>query len=420
MIIAGYICAFLFAGLLVLVTLAQMIYMDTLRLRTRELPFLDYFREHIEQRIALKAEKAVLTFSLFKHSLLALLGLIFLFLLAYPGPVTLPVLLEACALTWATMLTSTYIVPQLLYRQTSGRWLVAFLPLLRLTVLVIRPLTAALGFFQSLVELNGRRHHDEQPASQEENIEALITAGTEEGIFEEEDRKLIHSVVAFGSKTVREVMTPRPSMVTIQADSTLEELRKLVLREQYSRIPVYDGSIDQIIGFIHVRDMFELDETERISRTVRELVRPIRFVPETKPVNDILREMQQTGAHMVIVVDEYGNTAGLATMEDMVEEIVGEIRDEHEPGNDVQPDPEGGYIVSGSFDIDHLHELLDVRAPEETESTTVGGLVTEWMGRVPAPGEGIERDGIRIDVLASNELRVDQVRISRAEQTADA
>ena len=122
---------------------------------------------------------------------------------------------------------------------------------------------------------------------------------------------------------------------------------------------------------------------------------------------------------MAIVIDEYGNTAGLATMEDMVEEIVGEIRDEHEPAHDVQPDGEGAYIVSGSFDLDHLNELVKFRAEQDPESTTVGGLVTEWLGHVPQPGEAVERDHIRIEVLAGNELRVEQVRISKVEHTSN-
>jgi putative hemolysin len=189
----------------------------------------------------------------------------------------------------------------------------------------------------------------------------------------------------------------------------------LVINEQYSRVPVYEDSIDQIVGFVHVRDMFELDEEERANRTVQELVRPIRFVPETKPVNDLVKEMQQDRAHMAIVVDEYGNTAGLVTLEDLVEEVFGEIRDEHEPGLDVTQDLEGGYVMSGSLGVDRLEELVGFRAQEGTESTTVGGLVMEWLGRVPEAGETVERDGIRIDVLASDELRVKQVRISKAE-----
>lgn len=392
--------------LLIIVTLVQMLYMDTVRVRPRELPFLELFRNNLSEQLGLKPDEGILTFSLVKHTILALMGAL---LYRLTGG-----LLEACLISWAAMLGLTYIVPQFLYRRTSGDWFVSIVSLLRGLIYLVRPLTAFLGFLQSLAQLGESDQTAAEPSSQQENIEALITAGTEEGIIEEDDRRLIHSVVAFGNKTVREVMTPRPTMVTVNAESTLDDLRQLVIHEQYSRIPVFEDSIDQILGFVHVRDMFELDHTERVHHKVRELVRPIRFVPETKPVNDLLREMQQDGNHISIVIDEYGNTAGLVTMEDMVEEIVGEIRDEHEPGLDVQMDNEGGYIVSGSFDVDHLHDLVEFRTPQDSESTTVGGLVTEWLGRVPEPGEAIERDGVRIEVLAANELRVDQVRISKA------
>ncbi len=147
---------------------------------------------------------------------------------------------------------------------------------------------------------------------------------------------------------------------------------------------------------------------------MRELMRPIRVVPETKPVNDLMREMQADNTHMVIVVDEYGNTAGLASMEDLVEVILGEIRDEHEPDSDVQEDGQGGFIVSGSFDVARLSDLLQFHAEEDIESTTVGGLVTEWLGRVPQPGEVVERDGVHIEVLASDDLRVEKVRVRKA------
>jgi len=275
-----------------------------------------------------------------------------------------------------------------------------------------------LAFFYSLVEMADDKNGTEEQATPAENNDALISAGTEEGLIQEEDRKLIQSVVEFGAKVVREVMTPRPNIVAISADSTLEELRQLVINEQYSRIPIYEQSIDQIVGFVHVRDMFEVDEEERARRRVQELARSIRFVPETKPVNDLMREMQQDGAHLVIVVDEYGNTAGLASMEDLVEVILGEIRDEHEPGSDVTPDGAGGYIVSGNFDLGRLIDLFEFRPAEDVESTTIGGLVTEWLGRVPQRGEFVERDKIRVEVLASDELRVEQVRLSRSEAVA--
>jgi CBS domain containing-hemolysin-like protein len=160
--------------------------------------------------------------------------------------------------------------------------------------------------------------------------------------------------------------------------------------------------------------MFELDEADREHRKVAGLVRELKPVPETKRVCDLLREMQQNGAHMAVVVDEYGNTAGIATMEDLVEEVFGEIRDEHEPTADIEEEPDGSYVVSGSFDLDHLHELVAFRPEEEMESTTVGGLVTEWLGHVPKKGEIVEQQGIKLEVVAGNDLRVDKVRISKS------
>ncbi|MGA8028343.1 MAG: transporter associated domain-containing protein, partial [Bryobacteraceae bacterium] len=148
-------------------------------------------------------------------------------------------------------------------------------------------------------------------------------------------------------------------------------------------------------------------------KSLKHLMRPIPLVPETKPVNDLLREMQHDGSHMVAVVDEYGSTAGLATMEDLVEEILGEIRDEHEPDRDVRQESEDVFIAPGSLDLDRLHDLLNFRPQDDTESTTVGGLIAEWLGHVPQVGEAVERGGIRIEVLAGDERRVEQVRISR-------
>jgi putative hemolysin len=156
-----------------------------------------------------------------------------------------------------------------------------------------------------------------------------------------------------------------------------------------------------------------LDPEDRQSKPLKDLIRPINHVPESKPVSDLLRDMQREGSHVVIVVDEYGNTAGLATMEDLVEEILGEIRDEHEPDRDVRQESDHVFIAPGSLDLDRLQELLNFRPDEDTESTTVGGLVAEWLGHVPQVGESIERDGMRVEVVAGNERRVEQVRISR-------
>jgi CBS domain containing-hemolysin-like protein len=402
------------ALLLGFITFVQLLYLESLRLRTRDLPSLKFFKETLEDRIGLKTEDGAGSFSLIKHTILVLLGILFFAAVTGTGTWNWQTVLQSIAAAWSLMLLAAYVAPQLLYRRTEGRWLLPLVPLLRALGLAARPFVALLGLLQSLAELTDEKNGEEEPPTSAENIEALISAGAEEGLIEEEDRKLIQSVVEFGDKVVREVMTPRPNIVAISVDATLEQLRQLVINEQYSRIPVYDQEIDQILGFVHVRDMFELEEEERASRTVRELMRPIRFVPETKPVNDLMREMQQDNTHMVVVVDEYGNTAGLATMEDLVEVILGEIRDEHEPELDITEDGQGGYIVSGSFDIGRLDELFEFHPHEDIESTTVGGLITEWLGHVPRPGEAVERNGIRIEVLASDELRVMQVRVSRS------
>ncbi|MGA3259722.1 MAG: hemolysin family protein [Bryobacteraceae bacterium] len=414
--LAVILAALVAAPALGLVTFVQLLYLESMRLRTRDLPALKFFKDTLEDRIGLKTEDGAGAFSLIKHTLMVLLGIFYFAWFADGEPWNAAVFWQAVLAVWLVMMTVAYALPQLLYRRTSGRWLLPLLSLLRGLAWVARPCVALLGFFQSLIDLADDSTADEEQPTPAENIEALISAGQEEGLIEEQDRKLIQSVVEFGDKVVREVMTPRPRIIAIPADSTLEELRQLVIHEQYSRVPVFEKNIDQITGFVHVRDMFELEEDERSKRLVRELVRPIPFVPETKPVSDLMRHMQQENTHMVIVVDEYGNTAGLATMEDLLEVIIGEIRDEHEPSTDVLEDGHGGFIVAGNFDLDRVADLFEsFHREEDVESTTVGGLVSEWLGRVPKAGELVDRDGIRVEVLASDEWRVEQVRISKSQ-----
>jgi putative hemolysin len=415
MMVAVIFAALLAIPLLVLVTFVQTLYLESMRLRTRDLASLKFFKETLEDRLGMKTEVGAETFSVIKHTLLVIVGVLCLAWSADGAPWSTMALGEGALSAWLVMIGSSYAVPQLLYRRTSAHWMQPLIPLFRGMALLARPCVALLDFFQSLMELTDDTGKPEEEPTPAENIEALISAGTEEGLIEEDDRKLIQGVVEFGDKIVREVMTPRPNIVAIPADATLEQLRQLVINEQFSRIPVFEQNIDQMMGFVHVRDMFELGEDERAGRTVRELVRPVKFVPETKPVNDLMRQMQQENTHLVIVVDEYGNTAGLATMEDLLEVIIGEIRDEHEPESDVADDGQGGYIVSGSFELNRIADLFETfHREEDIESTTVGGLVSEWLGHVPKPGEAADRDGVRIEVLASDELRVERVRLSKS------
>ena len=329
MIVASTIALIFLAAALGLISTVQQLYLESQRLRAREAPMQQFFRNTLEQRFGFSIEDGSLAFSLFKHGALLLAGISMLAFVVDGGRITGWSLDQAAFSAGVFMMVFAYIIPQLLARGTSGKWMLPFIPLLRFCAKLMLPIVGMLGFMHSLVDITKDDTSETEAPSPAENIDALITAGAEEGLIEEDDRRLIQSVVEFGDKVVREVMTPRPNMVAIKSDATLEQLRQLVIHEQYSRIPVYEGTIDHIVGFVHVRDMFELEEEERARRTIQDLMRPIRFVPETKSVHDLMREMQQEGAHMCIVVDEYGNTAGLTTLEDLVEVILGEIREDH-------------------------------------------------------------------------------------------
>ena len=405
-----FLLAALFLLLLTVVGFVQLLYLESLRLRTRETAALAWFKERLQDELGYETEQGAFVFSFAKHTLLVLCGASLV--LASSGQSWLS-RLEPAAAAWLVMVIASYVLPQVLYRRSSGRWVTPLVPFLRLVELLFRPVTLTLGFLEKLFEL-GEPGQQEAPASSADEIEALISAGEEEGILEREDSRLIQNVVAFGDKRVREVMTPRRSIVAMDVRSSLEDLRRLAKEQQFSRIPIYDGEIDRIIGFVHVRDLFELDDEHRHSKTIRDLMRPIEAVPETKPVPLLLREMQERGIHIAYVVDEYGRVAGLVTMEDLVEEVFGEIRDEHEPQHDVERNADGSITVSGAFDLDHLDEYFGFRPGEEIEATTVGGLVSEWHGSVPRPGEVVERDGLRIEVLSADDYRVDRVRVSAA------
>lgn len=408
------VIAIVLALVLALSSLMQLLYLEALRLRGRDYPSLHYFKGTLQDLIGVETEDGATAFSLIKHTALTVLGIVFVAIAAWGKLLLWEGLLAALLLSWLTMIVTSYLIPNMLYQRSEMHWLRGFVPLAKVMLLIASPFQWLLKFIYSLVDLGRRAEQQQEAPDAAEHIEALISAGEEEGLIEEDDRKLIQSVVAFGDMTVREVMTPRPRIVAMDAGKALEELRQLVIHEQYSRIPVFEGNIDQVVGFVHVRDMFEVEENDRKRRTIRELMRPIKLVPETRPVNDLFREMQSGGTHMAVVIDEYGNTAGLVTMEDMVEVIVGEIHDEHEPERDVAEESKGVYLVSGSYDVGRLQELVGFRPDDETESTTVGGLASEWLGRVPNKGEVIEREGIRMEVMAADDLRVEQVRVSRS------
>ena len=301
-------------------------------------------------------------------------------------------------------------LPFVFFSRTKGLWLTRWTLLLRALIYLVLPVTLVLGFLQSVASLT-KEHSDEPPETQAEAVDALIEAGQEEGILDESNRDLIQSVVEFSEKTVREAMKPRPEIVAVPTSTTVEQFIELLRGKPFSRVPVYEGSIHNIKGIVYVQDVLQVPDSEAHTRTVDTLMRKdVYFVPESKLGSDLLREMQKHNIRMAIVVDEYGGVAGLVTIEDLVEEIVGEIRDEHEKAEVIREN-EHSYIVPGNMDVDRLDELFGVR-PEGKESATVAGLVSELAGRIPKKGEVVEEEGLRFEVLESTERRVERVRIS--------
>jgi putative hemolysin len=306
-----------------------------------------------------------------------------------------------------------HLIPLFIVRDDPERVLDMLLPAFVPVARVLRPLTAL------LVRLGAPRRDRPGQASPEadeehgEAAQAYIEAGAQEGLIEGDDRRLIQSIVEFGDTRVREVMTPRPDIVAIRAEATLGELRRLLREQAYSRVPVYKESLDNILGVVFVKDLVHLTDADE--RAVTAIMRSAYVVPETKPVSDLLREFQRRRVQIAIVVDEYGGTAGLVTLEDLLEEIVGEIRDEYDEESEPIVDlGEGAFAFSGKVDIDDLADRLGVEIAREGFET-VGGYLLARLGRVPAVGETLDVDGLRVEVLEAERRRVTKVRVRRLE-----
>jgi CBS domain containing-hemolysin-like protein len=234
--------------------------------------------------------------------------------------------------------------------------------------------------------------------------------------LQDEKRELIHSIFEFGDTTAKEVMVPRIDMIMAEAGTPRSDVLKLIEENGHSRIPVYDGSVDEIIGAVHVKQLVRNGKVDASEIPVRELVRPVIFVPETKKIDELLQEFQQTKSHLAIVVDEYGGTSGMVTLEDVIEEIVGEIEDEYDTQETlVEPLPDGTWRVAAKIDIDDLNEEMNLNLPTEN-SDTLGGFIYELVGKVPSQGEAVEYQNLRFVIDRVHRQRIMRVRIQKAEQ----
>jgi len=330
------------------------------------------------------------------------------------GPPGLQSLVLVVVSAAAFVLMFEHLIPYLIVRRDPEGILDALLPSFDGVVRLVRPV---LGLFRAL--LSGRRDRpvpadpEATDEEQQEATAAYLDAGEQEGIIERDERQLLQSIVDFSDTLVHEVMTPRPDIVAIRSDATLAELRAFFREQEYSRIPVYADSLDNIAGFVFIKDLMRLPADEPADRPVATLVRPAYVVPETKRVSELLREFQRQQWQIAIVVDEYGGTAGLVTLEDLLEEIVGEIRDEYDVETEAVVDEgRGRFLVSGKADIDTVSERLGVLIEREGFET-FGGYLLARLGRVPSTGEVLHVDDLVVEVLDAERRRVHRLRVSR-------
>jgi CBS domain containing-hemolysin-like protein len=381
---------------------------------------LDEWEEKVEPLIGLTRDHAAMSAAVLQQLTLAVFALAIGSVLfdrdTHGARPTYAEIAQAVMVVVMAVVFCNQILPSLLFTQTKGRWAARLVWPIRLLLWITTPITAIVRFFFSLASLA------EKPIAEEDepapDVESLLEAGEEEGILEESDRELVRSAVEFGDKLIREVMTPRPQIFAVPQSITLEGFLEMLKEHNFSRVPVYERTLDSVTGIAFAHDLLQIADEEARTRTVASIQHPAVFVPETKRGYELLREMQREKQHMRIVIDEYGGVSGLVTIEDLLEEIVGDIRDEHEKDahtNDPQREPGGVWVVAGDFPVDELQHLFGdgIKLDEDYEATTLGGLVSEVEGRIPLPGEVVllEHSGLRIQVVASTDRRVDRLRI---------
>jgi putative hemolysin len=277
-------------------------------------------------------------------------------------------------------------------------------------------LFSVLGF--PVIRLAARRHEalqeteDGDDEISDEEVQAFLDVGEEEGIFEQAESRIIQQVVEFGDTIVREIMVPRTDMVAISHTATLEELKQLMVQSSHSRIPVYQERIDAIVGVVYVRHLLARYSPDAGTEPITEIIRPATYVPETKRVSELLREMQEQGEHLTIVVDEYGGVAGLVTLEDLLEEIVGEIRDEDQLEEISIRDEGDAWIIDGDAELSDIDQAVGVDLWEEGYNT-IAGLIIKHLGRLPQVDEILTLNGVQIQVLDVDERKIHRVRVRR-------
>jgi CBS domain containing-hemolysin-like protein len=321
-----------------------------------------------------------------------------------------PVLLALIAVVLIVILVRQ-LVPRLIVERDPQRVLLKLFPSMRGGYRVLGTISAPVVLVLAAFRARHKEAMTDEEAGDEE-IQAYLGVGEEEGIFESTETPLIQSALEFGSTLVREIMTPRNEIVAIEQSSTLSQLREVVVNSKHSRIPVYRGQIDHVVGVVYVRALLAQLEAGSGDKSIEPLINEVVIVPETKKVSELLKDLQAGAERMAIVINEYGTVSGLVTVEDLLEEIVGDIRDEDELRRvDLVYQGGGHYLARGGLEVEDLEEELGVHFGEH-QAATVSGLVVSHLGKVPSAGETLVLDGVLIEVLSSDQRRIHSLRVS--------
>ena len=382
---------------------------------------LDIFEAEIEPQLRINRRSAGRAFRILGHFWLAFLVLqttrgVFTFVHG-----TWESVVELAAFVVLEVVFAMHFIPDILLYRTTGRWLIPLLPFVRASLVLVWPVRVFLEGAESLARISEQEQEKTEEQRTEEGIEALVEAAEEEGIIEPEQAELIEQVVEFSDKRVREVMTPRPDIVAISGDATLEELHAKFTETGFTRLPVYEGSLDDIQGVAHSQDLLQVADSDLPKRRVRELMKPALFMPETKVGSDLLKEMRQRNQTMAVIIDEHGSVAGIATMGDLVEEIVGDSgSDGIHPKLEMVKDGSTSLVMRGGTSINDVEEMLGVHFGETSDETvtTIAGLLSHVSGKVPAPGEKFDLEGFRFEVLEANQRKVLRVKAQKLTGTA--
>jgi len=382
---------------------------------------LDIFEAEIEPKLKINRRSAGRSFRILGHFWLAFLGLQTTRGVVFFVSGKWEAVIELAAFIVLEVVIAMHFIPDMLLYRTNGRWLIPLLPLIRASLVLVWPVRVFLEGAESLARISETETEKTEEQRTEEGIEALVEAAEEEGIIEPEQAELIEQVVEFSDKRVREVMTPRPDIVAISAICTLEELHAKFTETGFTRLPVFEGTLDDILGIAHSQDLLQVADADLPKKHVRELMRPVLFMPETKVGSDLLREMRQKNQTMAVIIDEHGSVAGITTMEDLVEEIVGESGAEAtHPKLEMVREGSSSLVMRGSTAIGQVEEMLGVRFGESADETvtTIAGLLSHVSGRVPAPGEKFDLEGFRFEVLEANQRKVLRVKAQKLTGTA--